>query len=123
VVSPRESSQYRGLKPEGVYARIIACRKRDEEDSRVTLSKTDKASIIGGYRKHDTDTGSPEVQIALLSERINYLTEHFKAHAKDHHSRRGLMMLVGQRRRLLDYLKTKDVKRYRGVIEKLGLRK
>ena len=89
----------------------------------MTLSKTDKASIIGGYRKHDTDTGSPEVQIALLSERINYLTEHFKAHAKDHHSRRGLMMLVGQRRRLLDYLKTKDVKRYRGVIEKLGLRK
>ena len=89
----------------------------------MTLSKTDKASIIGGYRKHDTDTGSPEVQIALLSERIAYLTEHFKAHAKDHHSRRGLMMLVGQRRRLLDYLKTKDVKRYRGVIEKLGLRK
>jgi small subunit ribosomal protein S15 len=97
--------------------------REDEEDSRVTLSKTDKASIIGGYRKHDADTGSPEVQIALLSERINYLTEHFKAHAKDHHSRRGLMMLVGQRRRLLDYLKTKDVKRYRGVIEKLGLRK
>jgi len=89
----------------------------------VTLNKVQKAGIITGYRTHDTDTGSPEVQIALLSERINYLTEHFKAHAKDHHSRRGLMMLVGQRRRLLDYLKSKDVKRYRGVIEKLGLRK
>jgi small subunit ribosomal protein S15 len=89
----------------------------------VTLSKTQKTGIIDGYRTHDKDTGSPEVQIALLSERITYLTEHFKTHAKDHHSRRGLMMLVGQRRRLLDYLKSKDVKRYRGVIEKLGLRK
>jgi small subunit ribosomal protein S15 len=97
--------------------------KRDEEDSRVTLSKTQKTGIIDGYRVHEKDTGSPEVQIALLSERITYLTEHFKTHAKDHHSRRGLMMLVGQRRRLLDYLKSKDVKRYRGVIEKLGLRK
>ena len=89
----------------------------------MTLSKTQKTGIIDGYRTHDKDTGSPEVQIALLSERITYLTEHFKTHAKDHHSRRGLMMLVGQRRRLLDYLKSKDVKRYRGVIEKLGLRK
>jgi small subunit ribosomal protein S15 len=89
----------------------------------VTLTKTQKTGIIDGYRTHGKDTGSPEVQIALLSERINYLTEHFKVHAKDHHSRRGLMMLVGQRRRLLDYLKSKDVKRYRGVIEKLGLRK
>ena len=89
----------------------------------MTLSKTQKTGIIDGYRTHEKDTGSPEVQIALLSERITYLTEHFKTHAKDHHSRRGLMMLVGQRRRLLDYLKSKDVKRYRGVIEKLGLRK
>jgi small subunit ribosomal protein S15 len=72
---------------------------------------------------HEADTGSPEVQIAILSERIGYLTEHFKAHAKDHHSRRGLMMLVGQRRRLLDYLKKKDVNRYKGIIEKLGIRK
>jgi len=94
-----------------------------EEVRRVTLSKVQKTSIITGYRTHESDTGSPEVQIAILSERINYLTEHFKAHAKDHHSRRGLMMLVGQRRRLLDYLKTKDVTRYRGLIEKLGLRK
>jgi small subunit ribosomal protein S15 len=89
----------------------------------VTLSKAQKESIITGYRTHGSDTGSPEVQIAILSERINYLTEHFKAHAKDHHSRRGLMMLVGQRRRLLDYLKSKDLKRYRGLIEKLGIRK
>ena len=89
----------------------------------MTLNKAQKQSIITGYRTHDSDTGSPEVQIAILSERITYLTEHFKTHAKDHHSRRGLMMLVGQRRRLLDYLKKKDVKRYRGLIEKLGIRK
>jgi len=89
----------------------------------VTLSKAQKTDIIAGVRTHETDTGSPEVQIAILSERIGYLTEHFKAHAKDHHSRRGLMMLVGQRRHLLDYLKTKDVARYRGLIEKLGIRK
>jgi small subunit ribosomal protein S15 len=89
----------------------------------VTFSKVQKTSIISGYRTHDTDTGSPEVQVALLSERITYLTEHFKTHPKDHHSRRGLMMLVGQRRRLLDYLKGKDIKRYRGLIDKLGIRK
>jgi small subunit ribosomal protein S15 len=94
-----------------------------QEVRRVTLSKVQKTGIITGYRTHESDTGSPEVQIAILSERINYLTQHFKTHAKDHHSRRGLMMLVGQRRRLLDYLKTKDVKRYRGLIEKLGIRK
>jgi small subunit ribosomal protein S15 len=89
----------------------------------VTLSKVEKTKVITGYRTHESDTGSPEVQIAILSERIGYLTEHFKTHAKDHHSRRGLMMLVGQRRRLLDYLKGKDLKRYRGLIEKLGIRK
>ena len=89
----------------------------------MTLSKVQKTSIITGYRTHESDTGSPEVQIAILSERISYLTEHFKTHAKDHHSRRGLLMLVGQRRRLLDYVKSKDVKRYRGLIEKLGIRK
>ena len=89
----------------------------------MTLSKAEKTSIISDYRTHEGDTGSPEVQIAILSERINYLTDHFKAHAKDHHSRRGLMMLVGQRRRLLDYLKSKDVARYRGLIDKLGIRK
>jgi small subunit ribosomal protein S15 len=89
----------------------------------VTLSKDQKTKVITGHQTHASDTGSPEVQIAILSERIGYLTEHFKSHAKDHHSRRGLMMLVGQRRRLLDYLKSKDVKRYRGLIEKLGIRK
>lgn len=89
----------------------------------MTLSKAQKTSIITGYRTHESDTGSPEVQIAILSERISYLTEHFKTHAKDHHSRRGLLMLVGQRRRLLDYVKSKDVKRYRGLIERLGIRK
>jgi small subunit ribosomal protein S15 len=87
------------------------------------ISRDQKTSIISGFATHAKDTGSPEVQVALLSERINGLTEHFKTHAKDHHSRRGLMMLVGQRRRLLDYLKEKDVQRYRGLIEKLGIRK
>ena len=79
--------------------------------------------ILATYRRHDTDTGSPEVQIALLSDRIGYLTEHFKAHAKDHHSRRGLLKLVGQRRRLLDYLKRIDFQRYKTVIERLNIRK
>jgi small subunit ribosomal protein S15 len=87
------------------------------------LIRTKKSEIVDAYRRHGTDTGSPEVQIALLSERINSLTDHFKVHAKDHHSRRGLLKLVGQRRRLLDYLKWKDVDRYRAVIERLGMRK
>lgn len=82
-----------------------------------------KSGIITRFRVHERDTGSPEVQIALLSERINHLTEHFKIHAKDHHSRRGLLKLVGRRRRLLDYLKGKDVERYRKVIKELGIRK
>jgi small subunit ribosomal protein S15 len=89
----------------------------------VTLSKTQKSSIIAGHQVHASDTGSPEVQVAILSERVNYLTEHLKAHGKDHHSRRGLLKLVGQRRRLLDYLKGKDHQRYRSLIEKLGLRR
>ena len=75
------------------------------------------------YQRHATDTGSPEVQTALLTERIKYLTEHFKTHPKDHHSRRGLLKLVGQRRRLLDYLRSRDVARYRDLIERLGIRK
>lgn len=82
-----------------------------------------KEQIIRDYRVHDKDTGSPEVQIALLTSRINELTEHFKTHGKDHHSRRGLLKLVGQRRRLLDYLKGKDGGRYRTTIERLGIRK
>ena len=87
------------------------------------LSPEQKQGIIDRYRLHDADTGSPEVQVAILSERISYLTDHFKAHAKDHHSRRGLIKLVGQRRRLLNYLKNKDIDRYRALIEQLGLRK
>ena len=82
-----------------------------------------KQQIVSDYKTHDKDTGSPEVQIALLSNRITYLTEHFKTHAKDHHSRRGLLKLVGRRRRLLDYLKKMDNDRYRTVIDKLGIRK
>ena len=84
---------------------------------------TDTASIVAEYGKHDTDTGSPEVQVALLTDRINHLTEHLKVHKKDHHSRRGLLMLVGRRRRLLDYVKKNDVERYRAIIAKLGLRR
>lgn len=80
-------------------------------------------AIVQAYRRHDADTGSPEVQVALLSDRIGYLTEHFKSHAKDHHSRRGLLKLVGQRRRLLDYLKRSDFERYKSLIERLGIRK
>ncbi|TMA48628.1 MAG: 30S ribosomal protein S15 [Deltaproteobacteria bacterium] len=79
--------------------------------------------IVQSYRQHPTDTGSPEVQIALLSNRIGYLTGHFQLHRKDHHSRRGLLKLVGQRRRLLDYLKRRDFHRYKAVIERLGIRK
>lgn len=82
-----------------------------------------KKEIITTYQFHEGDTGSPEVQIALLSARIQYLTEHFKSHKKDHHSRRGLLKIVGQRRRILDYLKRKDVERYRAVIQKLGIRR
>ena len=89
----------------------------------MSTTKEQKSDLINQYRVHDTDTGSPEVQIALLSNRITYLTEHFKTHAKDHHSRRGLMKLVGRRRRLLDYLKNVDVERYRSIIDKLNIRK
>ncbi|HEX6323801.1 MAG TPA: 30S ribosomal protein S15 [Vicinamibacterales bacterium] len=87
------------------------------------FTKDRKTEVISSYRTHGTDTGSPEVQVALLSERISYLTEHFKTHAKDHHSRRGLLKLVGQRRRLLDYLKRKDTAKYSELIQKLGIRK
>ena len=89
----------------------------------MALTKDKKTDIIGSYKTHTSDTGSPEVQVALLSERINYLTEHFKTHAKDHHSRRGLLKLVGQRRSLLDYLKASDPTRYQEVVSRLGLRR
>lgn len=90
---------------------------------KLNSEKLKKAEIITGYRKHERDTGSPEVQIALLTERINALTPHFKSHLKDHHSRRGLLKLVGTRRRLLDYVKKTDEKRYQSVIERLNIRK
>lgn len=82
-----------------------------------------KKTLVETYGRHEGDTGSPEVQIALLTERINYLTEHFKVHKKDHHSRRGLLKMVGQRRRLLNYLKKLDIQRYRDIIGALGIRK
>ncbi len=89
----------------------------------MALNKERKTELIGTYKTHEGDTGSPEVQVAILTERITYLTEHFKVHAKDHHSRRGLLQLVGQRRRLLDYLKRKDTERYAELIRRLGIRK
>ena len=83
----------------------------------------DTSTIVAEFGTHDTDTGSPEVQVALLTERINHLTEHLRVHQHDHHSRRGLLMMVGKRRRLLDYLRNQDVERYRSLIAKLGLRR
>jgi len=88
-----------------------------------TAGLADKSSTIAEHRQHDTDTGSPEVQVALLSGRIDHLTEHLKTHVKDHHSRRGLLIMVGRRRRLLDYLKDNDIDRYRSLLAKLGLRR
>ncbi|MBI2538794.1 MAG: 30S ribosomal protein S15 [Deltaproteobacteria bacterium RIFCSPLOWO2_12_FULL_60_16] len=87
------------------------------------IAQENRKEVIGQFRLHQTDTGSPEVQVALLSQRIDHLTEHFKVHVKDHHSRRGLLMLVGQRRRLLDYLKKNDYPRYQSLIQRLGIRK
>ncbi len=87
------------------------------------LTTERKKDVIGTHRVHDKDTGSPEVQIALLSERINSLSDHFKTHKSDHHSRRGLLMMVGKRRRLLEYIRSSDLTRYKNIVEKLGLRK
>ena len=89
----------------------------------MTLSKEQKQGIIGKFKIHEGDSGSPEVQIALLTEKIGYLTEHFKVHKRDHASRRGLLRMVGQRRRLLDYLKKKNAPRYQDIVSKLGLRR
>ena len=89
----------------------------------MAYTSENKKQVIDQLKLHDTDTGSPEVQVGLLTHRINYLTEHLKVHKKDHHSRRGLLMLVGQRRRLLNYVKNKDIQRYRSLIETLGLRR
>ncbi|MGE5305171.1 MAG: 30S ribosomal protein S15 [Alphaproteobacteria bacterium] len=87
------------------------------------IAQQQKQGVIEQFRLHQTDTGSPEVQVALLSQRIDHLTGHFKTHVKDHHSRRGLLKLVGQRRKLLDYLKDNDFERYQGLIQRLGIRK
>ena len=87
------------------------------------IAEQQKQNVVEQFRVHQTDTGSPEVQVALLSQRIEHLTEHFKIHVKDHHSRRGLLMLVGQRRRLLDYLRVIDIARYQTLIQRLGIRK
>ena len=89
----------------------------------MVLTPEEKKGLIDQFKRHGSDTGSPEVQVGLLTHRIQYLTEHLKLHKKDHHSRRGLLMLVGRRRRLLNYVKSKDVKRYRTIIESLGLRR
>jgi len=89
----------------------------------MSFTKEQKRKLVEEYRQHENDTGSPEVQIALLTERIRYLTDHFAVHKKDHHSRRGLLRLVGQRRRLLDYLVKVDIERYRTIISRLGIRK
>ncbi len=89
----------------------------------MVLTVKDKQDLIEKFKTHESDTGSPEVQVALLTHRITYLTDHLKIHKKDHHSRRGLLMLVGKRRRLLNYVKNKDVNRYRKIIAELGLRR
>lgn len=89
----------------------------------MSLNQEKKTELINKYKLHETDTGSPEVQIAILTERINYLTEHLQTHKKDHHSRRGLLKMVGQRRGLLNYLKEKDLNRYRNIIDSLGIRR
>lgn len=89
----------------------------------MVLTSDEKKKLIDQFKVHEDDTGSPEVQVGLLTHRISYLTEHLKIHKKDHHSRRGLLILVGRRRRLLNYVKNKDVKRYRAIIETLGLRR
>ena len=98
-------------------------RRKREKAENMGIAPQQKQGVIEQFRVHQSDTGSPEVQVALLSQRIDYLTQHFKIHAKDHHSRRGLLMLVGQRRRLLDYLKKSNFERYQALIQRLGIRK
>jgi small subunit ribosomal protein S15 len=111
------------LQSSGAYGNLRVCVFKACAEDQLSLTAEKKTQIVESYRTHQTDTGSPEVQIAILSEKIAYLTEHFKVHAKDHHSRRGLLRMVGKRRRLLDYLKDKDAARYRTIIERLGIRK
>jgi small subunit ribosomal protein S15 len=102
---------------------VLATGDINEKEETDMLTPEQKQQLIEKYRLHDSDTGSPEVQIAILTERINYLTEHLKEHKKDHHSRRGLLKMVGQRRGLLNYLRDNDIARYRIILEKLNLRK
>jgi small subunit ribosomal protein S15 len=111
------------LQSDGPYGNLTDCIFTACAEDELSLTVEKKTQIVDAYRTHQTDTGSPEVQIAILSEKIAYLTDHFKTHAKDHHSRRGLLRMVGKRRRLLDYLKEKDIARYRSIIERLGIRK
>jgi small subunit ribosomal protein S15 len=108
-----------------VYGRNYSTKKRKERKraENMGLVQQQKQELIEQFRVHQADTGSPEVQVALLSQRIEHLTEHFKNHVKDHHSRRGLLKMVGQRRRLLDYLKDNDFERYQSLIQKLGIRR
>jgi small subunit ribosomal protein S15 len=98
-------------------------KEREKQSGDMGIAEQQKKSVVEQFRVHQTDTGSPEVQVALLSQRIEHLTGHFKTHVKDHHSRRGLLMLVGQRRKLLDYLRDNDVSRYESLIQRLGIRK
>jgi small subunit ribosomal protein S15 len=108
------------------YGRNLATKKRKKERSRAEqmgITEQQKQGQVEQFRVHQTDTGSPEVQVALLSQRIEHLTEHFKVHVKDHHSRRGLLKMVGQRRRLLDYLRKNNFERYQSLIQRLGIRK
>jgi small subunit ribosomal protein S15 len=98
-------------------------KRKERQSGDMGIAPQQKQGVIEQFRVHQSDTGSPEVQVALLSQRIDYLTQHFKIHAKDHHSRRGLLKLVGQRRRLLDYLKKSDFERYQVLIQRLGIRK
>lgn len=103
---------------------MIQLKKKERKKSGdMGIGEPQKRAVMEQYRVHQTDTGSPEVQVALLSQRIDHLTEHFKVHVKDHHSRRGLLKLVGQRRRLLDYLRKQDFNRYQSLIQRLGIRK
>ena len=120
--------------PRQVLRRLVCCARREQvrpadltslqaSQDQGSTSMAEKSATIEAYRLHETDTGSPEVQVALLSERIAHLTEHLKVNKHDHHSRRGLMVLIGRRRRLLDYVKNNDVERYRELISRLGLRR
>lgn len=106
-----------------IWSPKFALAEKERKRKDMALAAVRKAEVVQKFQRADSDTGSPEVQVALLSERITYLTEHFRIHKKDHHSRRGLLKLVGQRRRLLDYLKGIDVARYKTLIQALGIRK